>query len=34
MTEKNSYITLNTGSKMPLMGYGTFSAEEEKQLHD
>ena len=28
------YITLNNGEKIPLLGYGTFSAEEEKQLHE
>jgi diketogulonate reductase-like aldo/keto reductase len=33
MSEKNQYITLNNGHKMPILGYGTFSAEEEKDLH-
>ncbi len=27
-------ITLNNGNKMPLIGYGTFSGEEEKELHE
>ncbi|CAI2375958.1 unnamed protein product [Moneuplotes crassus] len=34
MTELNKYIELNNGNKMPLIGYGTFSGEEEKELHD
>ena len=34
MSDLNKYITLNNGEKMPLVGYGTFSAEEEKELHE
>lgn len=34
MSDKNRYITLGDGNKMPIMGYGTFSAEEEKDLHE
>lgn len=34
MAEKNRYIELNNGYKMPLMGYGTFDAEDEKTLID
>ena len=34
MSDLNKYIELNSGAKMPLIGYGTFSAEEEKELHD
>lgn len=32
MADKNRYITLLDGTKMPIMGYGTFSAEEEVDL--
>jgi aldehyde reductase len=34
MSEKNRYVTLNNGNKMPVLGLGTFLAEEEKELHD
>lgn len=34
MADKNRYVELNNGTKMPLMGYGTFLAEDEKELHD
>lgn len=34
MADKNKYITLSDGAKMPLIGYGTFSAEEEKDLKE
>lgn len=34
MAEKNVYTELNNGVKMPLLGYGTFLAEEEKALYD
>jgi alcohol dehydrogenase (NADP+) len=32
MADLNKYIELNNGIKMPLMGFGTFLAEEEKDL--
>ena len=36
MEDINKFVVLNNGTKMPLIGYGTFLAEkeEEKVLHD
>lgn len=34
MAEKNRFVELNNGVKMPLMGYGTFLAPEGESLHD
>lgn len=34
MADKNKYVDLNNGLKMPIMGYGTFLAEDEKELTD
>lgn len=34
MAEKNRYVELNNGTKIPIMGYGTFLAEESKTLHE
>lgn len=34
MAEKNRFVELNNGKKMPIMGYGTFLAEEGKDLHE
>lgn len=34
MAEKNRYAELNNGLKMPLMGYGTFLATDEKLLRE
>lgn len=33
MSDKNQYITLNSGSKMPIMGIGTFLADDEDKLY-
>ena len=34
MAEKNRFVELNDGKKMPTIGYGTFLSEESKELHE
>lgn len=34
MADKNKYVELNNGLKMPLIGYGTFQGDKEHVLHE